>query len=519
MKKLPIKIKILQNTLLVTKPNGLTTHAVEKHRPGLVEYIAEQENSSLHVVQRLDKETSGSLLIATTPEAAQQLTEKFSQKQNHKVYYLITDRTTHSEQLQKTSYIEKIKNTFVSHQKQTPNSETHFKKIKTHKKWTLWQAFPITGKPHQIRLHAQDLGIAILGDSEHGGSAFFRLCLHAEKLETELNGQKVIHQSKLPLCFENLSLLENQFLSELIFAIEKRNALFDYSESESLRLVHTDVEDIRIDRFGNVLWVYWYREINPNQQELKDLENLLPLTNTRSIVVRQMLNRGKSPNDAETWFLGEALQTQWTAEENSVHYLLKTNQGLSPGLFLDQRENRFWVQKNSSKKNILNLFSYTSGFSLNAALGGASMVTTVDLSKNFIEWSKENFLLNQLDPKAHEFWVADSFIFLAGSKKRQKLYDLIICDPPSFSRSKEKVFKIEKDIDELIELCLSVLNPGGHLLFSCNYEKWTLNEFQQRVQKIILKKQVQFAKLPLHGLDFEFPGHDPLMKAVLLEKK
>lgn len=517
-----IQTQIQQDCLLVTKPQGLTTHAVEKDRGGLVEYLSEQENCPLFVVQRLDKETSGAMVFAMTAETAKKLTESFSQKQNHKIYYFVTDREHSSEQFEVQSFIQKSKNTFVSSSEQDsntpPNSETHFKKIKSYKKWTLWQAFPLTGKSHQIRLHAQDQGIPILGDSEHGGSPFFRLCLHAHFLEAQIADQKLVHQTSPPICFENLELMENPFLLEFVFAIEKRNFLFKYQDEDSLRLAHTDVQDVRIDRFGEVLWVYWYREQNPTETELQALKKLLSMTQTKSILIRQMLNRGKSPNDAETWILGEEIPTRWIAQENSVRYILKTNQGLSPGLFLDQRENRFWVQNKSAGKKVLNLFSYTSGFSLNAAIGGASLVTTVDLSKNFIEWSKENFELNHINPEQHEFWVADSFIFLAGSKKRQKTYDLIICDPPSFSRSKEKVFKIEKDIDELIELCLNVLNPGGYLLFSCNYEKWTLSELQQRVQKIIQKKSLKFAKLPPSGLDFEFPGQEPLMKAILIER-
>ena len=507
-----------QDCLLVTKPQGLTTHAVEKDRWGFVEYLSLQEQRELCVVQRLDKETSGAMLFAFNSEVAQKLTESFSQKQNHKVYYFITDRTAKSDDFTAQSFIEKNKNSFVSVSTQEPNSETHFKKVKTYKKWSLWQAIPMTGKPHQIRLHAEDHGLSILGDSEHGGTPFLRLCLHAFQLKINAGEIQISHQAPLPLFFENLELLENPFLMEFIVAIEKRNSLFHYQQDDSLRLAHTDVRDIRIDRFGEILWVYWYREQNPTDLQLQDLQKLLKLTQTKSILIRQMLNRGQSPNDAETWIVGDPIPPRWIAQENSARYILKTNQGLSPGLFLDQRENRWWIQNHSAQKKVLNLFSYTSGFSLNAAIGGAQQVTTVDLSKNFIEWSKENFELNQINVSQHEFWVADSFIFLAGSKKRNKTYDLIICDPPSFSRSKEKVFKIEKDIDELIDLCLSVLNPGGQLLFSCNYEKWTFLEFQQRVQKIIQKKSCRLRALPPAGLDYEFPGQEPLMKALLIER-
>ena len=201
------------------------------------------------------------------------------------------------------------------------------------------------------------------------------------------------------------------------------------------------------------------------------------------------------------------------------------------------------MRENAKDKSVLNLFSYTGGFSVNAALGGAKEVVTVDVSANFLEWSKVNFSINGLEiPKAgeapaerpkldykslmsnepvkprYEFWLQDSLLFLKGTTKRKRKFDLIICDPPSFGRSKSGTFSISKNYEELLVHCLYCLGKGGFLMFCTNYEKWTMADLIKNIQR--LKNQFNFTILSSPGrcLDFELPDEEPLMKSIVLRK-
>src|SRR5690606_34186735 len=136
------------------------------------------------------------------------------------------------------------------------------------------------------------------------------------------------------------------------------------------------------------------------------------------------------------------------------------------GLFLDQRERRLWVQEHSQGKSVLNLFAYTGGFSVAAALGGAIKTTTVDVGSRYIDWARQNFEINHLNLANHEFWSVDTLDFLQGAIKREHKFDIAICDPPSFGRSKRGIFKIEKDYALLLESISKVLAKKGILIFS-----------------------------------------------------
>jgi 23S rRNA (cytosine1962-C5)-methyltransferase len=189
-------------------------------------------------------------------------------------------------------------------------------------------------------------------------------------------------------------------------------------------------------------------------------------------------------------------------------------------LFLYQRERRDWVKNHCKDKRVLNLFAFTCGFSLAAASGGATEVISVDLSKKYLNWGRENFELNGFDPNEDKFrWMAmDSIDYLTWSQKKGFKYDIIVCDPPSFSRHKKskKTFKIDRDFADLIKLCLERLNPKGILLFSTNFEKWRLEQWTQQIEK----KNFPIKKLQVSSSqwDYEWQSKDAGLKAFFLRK-
>jgi len=103
-----------------------------------------------------------------------------------------------------------------------------------------------------------------------------------------------------------------------------------------------------------------------------------------------------------------------------------------------------------------------------AAGGGAVLVDTVDLSNTYLDWAKINFELNNISCEKHNFIREDVMKWLMEHKNNQ--YDLIVCDPPTFSNSKKmkRIFDVQRDHTIIIQQCLSLLNPGGKLIFSSN---------------------------------------------------
>ena len=161
------------------------------------------------------------------------------------------------------------------------------------------------------------------------------------------------------------------------------------------------------------------------------------------------------------------------------------------------------------------MFAYTCGFSVNAAAGGAAEVTSVDLSKTFLDWGERNLACNHLEPSACQFIKQESLLFLKGALKRNRQFDLIICDPPSFGRHKDGVFRIEKDLPELLKLCWQTLRPEGQILLSCNFEKWTLEDLIALARKNLKGAKIEMSP---QAWDFEVANVEALMKGIWIQK-
>ena len=166
---------------------------------------------------------------------------------------------------------------------------------------------------------------------------------------------------------------------------------------------------------------------------------------------------------------------QRVVQEGGHRFKINLRDFLDVGLFLDHRVTRKMVGEESRGKKVLNLFSYTSSFSVYAAKGGAERTVSVDLSRRYLEWSAENFRLNNISEKHHELVQADVFEWLQQAQER---FEMIVLDPPTISRSKkmEGDLDIQRDQVRLIQLCHERLSEGGVLYFSNNYQGFELNE-------------------------------------------
>ena len=177
---------------------------------------------------------------------------------------------------------------------------------------------------------------------------------------------------------------------------------------------------------------------------------------------------GVIDRSGEGWQLlaGAPPKDEIIIEENGLRFAVDVLHGQKTGFFLDQRDNRRTIGQWSAGKRVLNLFSYTGGFSAYAARAGANRVISVDSAPAAIATAKHNFRLNDLDPDVHEFIVADAFELLEKYYGEGKRFDLIIVDPPSFARSKKQLPQAIKAYRRINALAMRCLTPGGLLAAS-----------------------------------------------------
>lgn len=546
------------------KPAGVTTHTSlsddERKRlfvdpiDGFLEFMSKRSGQPLLPTHRLDVGTAGALVAASDASTAALAATAFESRDVEKVYHFVTDR-----QARKTfksgdrieSHITRMKGgrasggarsggpqyvSFAPTSIEPMNAVTVIEHVKDHGRFSLWQARPETGKPHQIRLHAEAAGLPILGDTEHGGSAFPALCLHSTQTTLSLADHQTVAWSKQPRWFDKLELLENPRVVTWLAGIERRERLgrslmsLGISPGETQRWLHVDGGDLRIDQLGSQYHLHWYGE-SLSDLDRADIDRLLaawlPTASNKDWYLQLRNNRG-GPGGGSTMseavVLGRPdLAERWTAGEDELQFSFRRDSGLSAGLFLDQRANRRWLRSVANNRSVLNLFSYTGGFSVAAARAGASQVVSVDLSAKFLEWSKDNFALNALDASdpRYEFRAMNALSYLDWAQKKNLGFDIVICDPPSFARSDSGVFQIEKELEALLERCLTVTNAGGTVLLSINYESMSESELFKRAENVARKmtktlaakcKGVVIERLPTPDWDFEFPRESRSMK-------
>lgn len=186
----------------------------------------------------------------------------------------------------------------------------------------------------------------------------------------------------------------------------------------------------------------------------------------------------------------------YVAHENGVAFLVNFADYLDTGIFLDHRPIRKFIQENAEGKRFLNLFCYTATASLNAVKGGAVSTTSVDASATYLDWAMQNFRLNGWSTDIGNFFYrSDAIQFLWDTFDR---YDLIFCDPPTFSNSKGRDnFDVQRDHSRLIDAAMMHLEKDGMMIFSCNFRRFRLDDY------ISDKYSVQDISEKTIGRDFE----------------
>lgn len=524
-----------EHLLVANKPPGLNTHAPSPYAgEGLYDWLRNREPrwANLAIVHRLDKETSGLIVFPKTALANRSLTEQFTRRSIHKKYLFLTDRPVCGIKASIQSAIVRAGDKYVSRPAAAGAdfAETRFRVVaetpgQLAQPGSLIEAQPLTGRTHQIRVHAAQQGLPILGDTRYGGTPAKRLCLHsaAIKLVHPATGKSLTFQAA------------PDFAADPALAL--RQGLLNPESDSAHRLIHGAADGWPgwyVDRLGDYLLSQAAQPLAEEQAEC--LRRLLQSLNAQAAYHKVLApNPGRDPTEGSgvQLVVGSPAADCFYIRENGLLFELRFDEGYSVGLFLDQRDNRrrlltghiargfplFQPRSAQRQPEILNAFAYTCGFSLCAATAGAR-ATSVDLSKKYLEWGQRNFQVNQVNPAAHEFLFGDAFGWFRRLHKKGRLFDVVVLDPPTFSRSKESgAFRAEKDYQRLVGAVLPLLRASGVLFASSNTAGWPTEQFLGSIQQAVRAAQRPVLRQHYCPQPPDFPGataEPPYLKTVWL---
>lgn len=264
---------------------------------------------------------------------------------------------------------------------------------------------------------------------------------------------------------------ETFFEARIRRCVEARRELLDLTNTDAYRLVHGEgdgLPGVVVDRYGDWVVLKLYSAgLTPYRPLIVDaLSKCVP--GLKGVIGRDEVGRDDADVDEEAgngrvlW--GEPAPRPHTLVERGAKFLVDVYAGQKTGFFLDQRENRFLIRRLGAGRDVLNCFCFSGGFSVNAALGGARSVFSVDQDADAIALARENFPLNGIEPAAHDFLAADVFELLESFKREGRSFDLVILDPPAFAKSQKAVEAAIAGYASLNRQALAVLRPGGLLV-------------------------------------------------------
>jgi 23S rRNA (cytosine1962-C5)-methyltransferase len=271
-------------------------------------------------------------------------------------------------------------------------------------------------------------------------------------------------------------------------AARLRAFLFSDARTDAYRIVHGEgdrMPGLVIDRYGDIAVVR--SDGGALSSRLGELVDAFwPILEPMGIrtLLHRTGSRGTEPRLDR--LRGPAAQNSVSVREHGVPFIVDLAHGQKTGAFLDQRDNRRRVGELATGRRVLNLFSYTGGFSLHAVLGGATHVTSVDVAAAAHATAQATFRAAALDPAAHLFVVADVRTFLQGARERRDRWDVVVSDPPSFAPNERSVPRALAAYRALHRACAEVLSTGGLLCASSCSSHIDANSFLGTLDAIAL---------------------------------
>jgi len=296
---------------------------------------------------------------------------------------------------------------------------------------------------------------------------------------------------------ENTAVDENWIRQKVATAVNARNNILN-ADTDTCRLIFSEADylpGLIVDKYANHLAVQiltsGIEKLMPViMDELRRLLNPLSIFDKSDASSRQ--HEGMETDNVVLW--GDEPPASVEVKENGIVYSINIAEGQKSGFYCDQRDNRRIVAQYAAGKKVLDCFSYTGGFTLNALRNGAASVTSVDSSALAIETLKQNISLNKLDADKHSAIQSDVNKQLRAFKDAGEKFDIIVLDPPKYAPSRSALDRAARAYKDLNRVGMLLLNSGGLLAtFSCS-GAMDLESFKQVLAWAALDagKQVQF---------------------------
>jgi len=494
-----------EHIVVVDKPVGVPSQAAEPDRPDdvVARLSAHLGGVYLGIHQRLDRDTSGLLVFALRREANASLAAQFEGRTVGKTYLACvsgwprgTGRVTLRGALAPGDggRMRVVKGRAPG----AKNAVTHAKVLARRGDRAMLELQLETGRTHQARAQLAHAGSPIAGDVLYGGAAAPRLMLHASAiaLQHPVTGARERFVSATPVELDVW--LARGDMGDAVYddaaalrralerAVERRWGLGRSEGSArattAFRLVNEDGDGLprlAVDVYDAWLVAHLTGEDGPwadsaHRDRVLDALGALGFDGVylkvrpkqASVITEERREQLAPPRPVR----GVAAPSDVAIVEEGVPLRVRLGDGLSTGLFLDQRGNRARVRGMAAGAAVANLFAYTCAFTVVAALGGARRTVSVDASAAALERGRENMAIaGVLDPEKHAFVAGDAFVWLARAGRRGERYDIVILDPPSYSSTKRGRFVAESDYAGLAASAMALLPPGGRLLACTNH--------------------------------------------------
>ncbi|MCA9581238.1 MAG: class I SAM-dependent methyltransferase, partial [Myxococcales bacterium] len=494
--------------VVVNKPPGVSTQAANPAVPDdlvtrLRRFLSERNGAGpelpyLGVHQRLDKGTSGAMVFTKDPAANAGLARQFEERTIEKGYVAGVIGWKGSTPTTLEHWLSRQKGRSMAvDRKAVPGAKKAVLFVDEARKRgprTLLRVRLGTGRTHQIRAQLAAEGAPVVGDAEYGREPGPRLLLHAYRLRFThpVTGEGMDVEAPLPACFnlwlegEGMSALADRdgppgrtaptfrdaLEGRLRDALEARFGLGRRSpDTDCFRLVHGAADGLpgmALDRYGDFLVAHLEEGavIGGGEGALDAVGDL----GFRGVYVKYRPRQANELVDTRRDDLapahavrGEDAPEEFTVFQHGLPFRVRLGDGLSTGLFLDQRMNREYVRDTCRGLRVLNLFAYTCPFTVAAAAGGAAETVSVDVARPAIDWGQRNVEALGSDG-AHRFVREDVFPYLERLGRRGERFDLVLVDPPTYATTKRSRFRSGADWVRLAEAVAKVVHPGGRLL-------------------------------------------------------
>lgn len=319
------------------------------------------------------------------------------------------------------------------------------------------------------------------------------------------------------LAHEAVVLDTHWFENKLRAAVALRQHHAALEESNAYRLINGEgdgVPGLTIERYNDYLMVQLYTSSWDAYMPalVKALQNVLNPVGIyekfRPQQTRELEKQESKTGGSKRYsrlLSGQAAPANYTVIENGLTFKVDLHEGLNTGLFMDQRTNRRDLMQRVAGKKVLNLFAYTGAFSVAAAAAGAAQVTSVDVSSQYLDWARDNFGRNRLNPKRHQFINGDCFAVLEQLAQQQQRFAIILMDPPSFSTTTKNRFTTSGGTSRLVTLALAILEQGGLLITSSNHQKVDVADYLKELRRGALAAGCELRVIKMAGQAEDFP--------------